>query len=106
MNPDPWTDPDPEPGDFDADLVSLAPELVTVQDGDASATLRILVSVEGEDASRLQRIAVAQGKQPGDVVAELLRAADHPAPERRAEPRRQGHRSCDQPVPGYQPSLL
>jgi hypothetical protein len=79
MNSDPWTDSDPEPGDFDADLASLAPELVTGRDGDPSATLRILVSVEGEDASRLQRIADAQGKKPGDVVAELLRAADRPA---------------------------
>jgi len=79
MNADPWTDPDPAPGDFDADLVSLAPELVTTHDGDASATLRILVSVEGEDANRLQRIADAQGKKPADVVADLLRAADRPA---------------------------
>jgi hypothetical protein len=79
MNADPWTDPDPAPGDFDADLLGLAPELVTVHDGDPAATLRILVSVEGEDASRLQRIANAQGKKPGDVVADLLRAADRSA---------------------------
>jgi hypothetical protein len=79
MNPDQWTDPDPGPGDFDADLVSLAPELVTIHNGDPAATLRILVSVEGEDASRLQRIASAQGKKPGDVVADLLRAADRSA---------------------------
>lgn len=79
MNADPWTDPDPAPGDFDADLERLAPELVTIHDGDTAATLRILVSVEGEDASRLQRMADAQGKKPGDVVAELLRAADRPA---------------------------
>ncbi len=79
MTADPWTDPDPAPGDFDSDLESLAPELVSVKDGVPEATLRILVSVEGEDASRLQRIASAQGKSPGDVVADLLRAADRPA---------------------------
>lgn len=79
MNDDPWTDPDPAPGNFDADLMSLAPELVTHHDGNPAATLRILVSVEGEDASRLQRIADAQGKRPGDVVADLLRAADRSA---------------------------
>lgn len=79
MTADPWTDPDPEPGDFDADLATLAPELVTVNDGDPAATLKILVSVEGEDASRLQRIAEEEGKTPGDVVADLLRAADRPA---------------------------
>jgi hypothetical protein len=44
-----------------------------------SATLRILVSVEGEDARRLERIAEARGKTPHDVVAELLRDADRPA---------------------------
>lgn len=76
MSTDPWTDPEPTPGDYDADLESLAPELVTVHDGDPGATLRILISVEGEDASRLQRIADARGKKPGDVVADLLRAAD------------------------------
>lgn len=64
MTADPWTHPDPAPGDFDADLASLAPELVTIHDGDPAATLRILVSVEGEDASRLQRIAEEQGKKP------------------------------------------
>ena len=79
MSADPWTDADPAPGAFDADLESLAPELVTVRDGEPAATLRILVSVEGEDATRLQRIATAQGKKPGDVVADLLRAADRPA---------------------------
>jgi hypothetical protein len=79
MTTDPWTDPDPAPGDFDADLVSLAPELVTIHEGDPAVTVRILVSVEGEDASRLQRMADAQGKKPGDVVADLLRAADQSA---------------------------
>jgi hypothetical protein len=38
--------------------------------------LRILVSVEGDDAERLERIADARGQKPGDVVAELLRNAD------------------------------
>jgi hypothetical protein len=42
-------------------------------------SLRILVSVEGEDARRLERIAEARGKKPGDVVAELLRDVDRPA---------------------------
>jgi hypothetical protein len=79
MTGDPWTDPDPDPGDFDSDLGNLAPELVTVHDGDPAATVRILVSIEGEDASRLERIATAEGKKPSDVVAALIRAADRPA---------------------------
>jgi hypothetical protein len=63
-------------GAFDVDFKSIAPELVTVGDGDPARTLRILVSVEDEGATRLQRIANAQGKKPGAVVAALLRAAD------------------------------
>jgi hypothetical protein len=79
MTKNPWTDPDPQPGDFDAELALLDPSAVLHHDGDPEASLRILVSVEGEDARRLERIAEARGKKPGDVVAELLRDADRPA---------------------------
>jgi hypothetical protein len=76
---DPWKDPDPQPGDFDADLSTIASEHIARHDGNPDATLRILVSIEGEDARRLERIAEARGKKPGDVVADLLRDADRPA---------------------------
>jgi hypothetical protein len=66
MTNDPWTDPDPAPGDFDADLATIAPQLVESRDGNATAVLRIVVSVQGEDARRLERIAAARGKKPGD----------------------------------------
>lgn len=79
MTNHPWTDPDPVPGDFDADLATIAPELVQPRDGDAAGVLRIVVSVQGEDARRLERIAAARGIKPGDVVADLLRDADRPA---------------------------
>ena len=79
MTNDPWKDPDPAPGDFDADLATIAPQLVESHDGNATAVLRIVVSVQGEDARRLERLAAARGKKPGDVVAELLRAADRSA---------------------------
>lgn len=79
MTNDPWTDPDPAPGDFDADLATIAPELVESRDGNAAAVLRIVVSVQGEDARRLERIAAARGIKPGEVVADLLRDADRPA---------------------------
>jgi hypothetical protein len=79
MTNDPWTDPDPAPGDFDGDLATIAPQLVESCDGNTNAVLRIVVSVQGEDARRLERIAAARGKKPGDVVAELLRDADRPA---------------------------
>lgn len=79
MSPDPWTADDPQPGDFDAVLATIDSEYVERHEGDPTATLRILVSVEGEDAQRLERIAEARGKTPHDVVAELLRDADRPA---------------------------
>jgi hypothetical protein len=79
MKTDPWTSEDPQPGDFDAVLATIESEYVERHEGDPTARLRILVSVEGEDARRLERIAEARGKTPYDVVAELLRDADRPA---------------------------
>lgn len=79
MSTDPWTADDPQPGDFDALLSTLDPAHVERHDGDPTATLRILVSVEGEDARRLERLAEASGRSPHDVVADLLRKADRPA---------------------------
>ena len=79
MSSDPWTADDPQPGDFDAVLAAIGPEYVEHREGDPDAKLRILVSVEGEDARRLQRIAEARGRSPHDVVADLLRDADRPA---------------------------
>ncbi len=76
MPSDPWTDTDPGRGDFDAELASIDSRYVETHEGDPDARLRILVSVEGDDAERLERIAGARGQKPGDVVAELLRAAD------------------------------
>ncbi|MDQ3730339.1 MAG: hypothetical protein M3355_12210 [Actinomycetota bacterium] len=76
MSKDPWTDPDPQPGAFDAELATIDPRHVATHAGNPDAKLRIVVSVEGEDAERLERIAEARGKTPGDVVAELLRDAD------------------------------
>ncbi len=79
MRTDPWTADDPQPGDFDAVLATIDSAYVERHDGHPQATLRILVSVEGDDARRLERIAEARGKSPHDVVAELLRDADRPA---------------------------
>ena len=79
MTPDPWKADDPQPGDLDALLATIDPAYMERHDGTPDATLRILVSVEGDDALRLERIAQARGKSPHDVVAELLRNADRPA---------------------------
>jgi hypothetical protein len=79
MTSDPWTGDDPQPGDFDAVLETLQRDHVQYADGDPDARLRILVSVEGEDARRLERLAEARGRSPHEVVADLLRDADRPA---------------------------
>jgi hypothetical protein len=79
MSKDPWTDPDPQPGDFDAELAQIDPRYVEAHAGNPDARLRMLISVEGEDVVRLERIAQARGKKPGDVVSELLRDADRSA---------------------------
>jgi hypothetical protein len=76
MSADPWTDPDPQPGDFDADLAKLDPRYVEQDEGDSEAKLVVLVGVEGEDAKRLERISAARGKTAADVIAELLRDAE------------------------------
>jgi hypothetical protein len=62
MTKDPWTDADPQPGDFDADL-------------EAIAKLTIVVGIEDEDAEQLQRLAAARGQRPGEVISSLLRSA-------------------------------
>ena len=76
MSVNPWTDPDPQPGDFDAELAKLDPRYAEHHDGDPDAKLVVLVGVQGEDAKRLERIAEARGKTAADVVAELLRDAE------------------------------
>jgi hypothetical protein len=76
---DPWTDPDPQPGDFDADLAKLDPRYIERHDGDPDATLIVLVGVEGEDAKRLERLSEARGKNAAAVISELLREAERSA---------------------------
>ncbi len=76
MSIDPWTAPDPQPGDFDDDLAALDPRYAERHVEDPGAKLMILVSVEGEDAERLQRLSERRGKKSADVVADLLRDAD------------------------------
>jgi hypothetical protein len=75
MTKDPWTDPDPQPGDFDAELAATDPHDLQVVDAGSGAKVRLLVSVEGEDAARLTRLAEQRGQQPSEVVSTLLRSA-------------------------------
>ncbi len=75
----PWKDLEPRPGDFDAELATIDPRYVVAHPGKRDATVRILLSVEGDAALRLARIAKERGQKPADVVEELLRDADRPA---------------------------
>jgi hypothetical protein len=79
MTVDPWTAPDPQPGDFDAALATIDPRDVEHHAGSPDAKARILLTVEGEDAQCFTRVAEARGKSPTDVIADLLRDADRSA---------------------------
>jgi hypothetical protein len=79
MSESPWTALDPQPGDFDQDLATIDPRYIARHRGDHDAKVRVLLTVEGEDARRLQRIAAARGQKPTELVADLLRAAERPA---------------------------
>jgi hypothetical protein len=79
MTHTPWTDPEPQPGDFDGDLAAIDPPFVESRQGDARGKVRIVLSIEGEDARRLQRLSEARGEKPTELIAELLREADKPA---------------------------
>lgn len=76
MSSDPWTSADPQPGEFDGDLAELDPRYVERREGDPDGKVMILVSVEGEDAERLQRLSERRGKTSADVVSDLLHDAD------------------------------
>lgn len=75
MTNDPWTDPDPQPGDFDDDLAAIDPRYVEAHQGNPNAKLTIVVGIEDEDAERLQQLAAARGQRPRDVISSLLRSA-------------------------------
>jgi hypothetical protein len=76
MTRDPWTDPDPQPGDFDADLANLDPDRLEHHPPNPDAKLTILVGVAGEDAQRLERLAAARGVSADTLIADLLREAE------------------------------
>jgi hypothetical protein len=76
MSGDPWTASDPQPGDFDVEIERLDPRYVDVHEGDPDAKLIILVGIEGDDVTRLERLSEARGKKPADIVIDLIRDAD------------------------------
>ncbi len=75
MSKSPWTDPDPQPGGFDAEVAAIDSRDVQVVEPGSGTRVTIVVSVKGEDAKRLERISSARGQRPGEVVSALLRNA-------------------------------
>jgi hypothetical protein len=75
MPGNPWTDPDPQPGDFDEDLADIDPRYVEVHPGNPDAKLTIVVGIEDDDAERLQQLAAERHQRPGEVISSLLRSA-------------------------------
>lgn len=73
MRKEPWTDPDPKPGDFDADIRAMGQhDIQTVEPG-SGGRVTIVVNVQGEDAVRLQRLADERGQRVDEVVSDVLR---------------------------------
>lgn len=79
MAKDPWTDPDPQPGDFDAHLATADTGDIEHSAGDPTAKLAIVLDVTGEDAQRLERLASRRGQKVDEVISDLLRDADRRA---------------------------
>jgi hypothetical protein len=78
MAKDPWTDPDPQPGDFDEFLTSIDsrdPRYVRVHESNPDAKVTVLPGMSDEDARRLVELAVTRGKSVREVLAELVRNA-------------------------------
>lgn len=66
---------EPEPGDFDEELAEIASDQVHRSPGHPAARLSLRLTVEGDNADKLRRLAHARGQRPSEVVADLLRSA-------------------------------
>ncbi len=76
MSKDPWTDPDPQPGDFDADIEAMDPRDIqrNVFSPDARVTV-LPAGMDEDDVKRLAALAAKRGKTIGEVLVELVRSA-------------------------------
>ncbi len=52
LTKEPWTNPDPQPGDFDAELDRARPDQIEIRNGSHDAKLSTTLSVEDNDAKR------------------------------------------------------
>ncbi len=75
MTKDPWTDPDPQPEDFDDFFSSLDPSEIQVVEAGSGAKVTIVSEATGEEAKRLERLALESDPPLYDVLADLRRAA-------------------------------
>jgi hypothetical protein len=79
MARDPWTDPDPQPGDFDEFLASIDPRdpryVQVIEAGNGAKVTRLPAGMDEEDVKRLAALAVKRGKTIGEVLIELVREA-------------------------------
>jgi hypothetical protein len=74
MPKDPWTDPDPQPEDFDEFLASVEESDIEVHEGNPAAKVTIVSEATGPEAERLKRLALASDPPLHDVLADLRRA--------------------------------
>ncbi len=72
---DPWTDPDPQPGDFDAELEAMDPRDIEFHEGNPDAKVIVLPGMNADDVNRLAELAVERGKSLSEVLVELVRNA-------------------------------
>jgi hypothetical protein len=75
MTKDPWTDPDPQPEDFDEFFRTLDPSEIEVHEPCPGARVTIVSEATGEEAKRLKRLALASDPPLYDVLDDLRRAA-------------------------------
>jgi hypothetical protein len=94
MVKDPWTDPDPQPEDFEEFLDSLDPSEIQVVEGNSGAKLTIVSEATGADAERIERIALESDPPLYEVLADLRRGRERrgeseptskPKPKRRVK---------------------
>lgn len=67
--------PDPEPGDFDAELATVSNADLEFVEAGSGAEFAIEILIAGEDALRLGQIATERDQSPSEVIAELIRSA-------------------------------
>jgi hypothetical protein len=63
VSKDPWTDPDPQPGDFDAELERLRPDQIERHEGNPDAKLKSGLPGTPEEQRRLIREAMEKNAE-------------------------------------------